>query len=73
MKSGTIWISQIVGKLCPNGHRSCLSAKCWLKEVSTVGQKPGPKGKGSRPAPKPSKPATGGKGGGKGGAQGGKK
>ena len=32
MKSGTTYLSQIVGKLCPNGHRSCLSAECWLQE-----------------------------------------
>ena len=32
MRPGTIYLSQIAGKLCPNGHKSCLSAECWLQE-----------------------------------------
>ncbi len=29
MKTGTITSKQLTGK-CPNGHRLCLSARCWL-------------------------------------------
>jgi len=32
MKYATIKLSEIANNLCPNGHKFCLSPRCWLEQ-----------------------------------------